>query len=45
MSDKIFNNDLNECLTDVEQEEGVPNVLLYHVVNYILKKNKLNKKF
>ena len=28
-----FGNDLKECLTDVEQEEGVPNVLLYHVPN------------
>ena len=28
-----FGNDLDECLTDVEQEEGIPNVLLYHVPN------------
>ena len=28
-----FRNNLNDCLNDVEQEEGVPNVLLYHVPN------------
>jgi len=28
-----FGNDLSECLANVEQEEGVPNVLLYHVPN------------
>ena len=28
-----FGHDLNECLTDITQEEGIPNVLLYHVPN------------
>ena len=28
-----FGHDLSECLVDVTQEEGVPNVLLYHVPN------------
>jgi len=28
-----FGHDLKECLSDVVQEEGVPNVLLYHVPN------------
>ena len=28
-----FGHKLNECLTDVTQEEGVPNILLYHVPN------------
>ena len=28
-----YKNDLNECLSDIIQEEGVPNVLLYHVPN------------
>ena len=28
-----YQNDLKECLSDVVQEEGVPNILLYHVPN------------
>lgn len=28
-----FGHDLKECLSDVVQEKGVPNVLLYHVPN------------
>ena len=28
-----FRHNLSQCLTDIEQEEGVPNVLLYHVPN------------
>ena len=30
-----FGYDLKECLTNVRQEEGVPNVLLYHVPNLV----------
>ena len=28
-----FGHNLKECLTDITQEEGVPNILLYHVPN------------
>ena len=30
-----FGYDLKECLINVRQEEGVPNVLLYHVPNLV----------
>ena len=28
-----FNHNLKKCLKDVKQEEGIPNILLYHVPN------------
>ena len=30
-----FGYDLRQCLIDVKQEQGVPNVLLYHVPNLL----------